>query len=226
MEAVYIVIGLVMIAVLFKAVKKHRETALLKTVTDTSRGTRSELELIRLLLKMGFSAEDVFHDLYVEKRDGYFSQIDAVAVTSAGIVVFEVKDYCGWIFGSGYQNYWTQILAWGKEKNHFYNPVKQNCGHIKALKSRLGYAGNVPFYSVIVFYGDCELRNVHSIPDKTFIVFPQEVVRTLLYILKNCPPVKYKNMPKILEELRRAADNGGNPEIYTRHIDNVRRYYE
>ena len=41
----------------------------------------------------------IFHDLYVEKHKGHFSQIDLVVVTEVGIIVFEVKDYSGWIFG-------------------------------------------------------------------------------------------------------------------------------
>jgi uncharacterized protein YgiM (DUF1202 family) len=82
---------------------KIRDRNLLKNVTDTSRGTKSERDLVLKLLKYGIPKQKTFHDLYVEKREGEFSQTDLVVVTKVGIIVFEVKDYSGWIYGSGNQ---------------------------------------------------------------------------------------------------------------------------
>jgi hypothetical protein len=45
-----------------------------------------------------------------------------------------------------------------KEKEFFYNPVKQNEGHIKAIQRILG--NNYPYYSIIVFSERCELKDV------------------------------------------------------------------
>ena len=39
----------------------------------------------------------IYHDLIIKKDNDEFSQIDLVLVTSEGIIVFEVKDYSGWI---------------------------------------------------------------------------------------------------------------------------------
>jgi len=36
--------------------------------------------------------------LYIRKHNGDFAQIDLVVATKVGIIVFEVKDYRGWIF--------------------------------------------------------------------------------------------------------------------------------
>lgn len=103
------------IAIFFTINQWRKNMALLRTVTDTNRGTWSERKLILKLLKHNIPAITIYHDLYVERYNGQYSQIDAVVVTKAGIIVFEVKDYSGWIFGKGYQNYWTQVLAYGKE---------------------------------------------------------------------------------------------------------------
>ena len=81
-------------------------------------------------------AHVIFHDLYVEKHKGYFSQIDLVVVTEVGIIVFEVKDYSGWLFGSGNQSQWTQVLAYGKQKYRFYNPIMQNNKHVTELRKQ------------------------------------------------------------------------------------------
>ncbi|WP_255202495.1 nuclease-related domain-containing protein [Muribaculum intestinale] len=136
------------IAIFFAIYKWRKSMALLRTVTETHRGTWSERKLVLKLLKHDIPAITVYHDLYVERHRGQYSQIDAVVVTKVGIIVFEVKDYSGWIFGKGYQNYWTQVLAYGKEKHRFYNPILQNKGHIEALKKKLEGIAEVPFYSV------------------------------------------------------------------------------
>ena len=103
------------------------------------------------MLKSRRSPLAISHDIYVTKVGGGFSQIAAVLATSVGIIVFEFKDYSGWIYGNGGQTKWTQVLAYGSEKYRFYNPIKQSRGLIKALKSRLGENGHVPFFSVIIF---------------------------------------------------------------------------
>lgn len=79
--------------------------------------------MILSLLKEGINPKAIFHDLYIQKTNGEYTQIDVAVATKAGIIVFEVKDYSGWIFGNGHQRYWTQILAYGEEKHRFYNPV-------------------------------------------------------------------------------------------------------
>ena len=112
-----------------------------------------------MLWKNGISKENVFHDLYVEKRKGGFSQTDLVILSKVGIIVFEIKDYCGWIYGNGNQPQWTKVLAYGKQKYFFYNPIMQNNTHIAELRKKLSQSENIPFHSIIVFSGDCELKN-------------------------------------------------------------------
>ncbi len=90
---------------------------LLKTVTSPHRGTGTERDLVLKLLKSGVPKETIFHDLYLKKSNGKYCQVDVVVATSAGIIVFEVKRFGGWIFGTGYQREWTQVLAFGLEKH-------------------------------------------------------------------------------------------------------------
>ena len=82
-------------------------------MTQLDRGTWSERDLILELLRAGFKPGALFHDLYIKKHNGQNTQIDLVLATNVGLIVFEVKDYTGWIFGNGGQNQWTQVLAYG-----------------------------------------------------------------------------------------------------------------
>ncbi len=143
-----------------------------------------------------------------------------MVATSAGIIVFEVKRYSGWLFGTGYQKQWTQVLAFGLEKHRFYNPVFQNKTHIENLKRQLNQ-GNVPFFSVIVFYGDCRFKDVSSIPDGVFLIKPDRILETIKTIKEINKPAKYRSKVEVVRILKEAAHNGGNVSIQKQHVQHI-----
>lgn len=219
-----ILIAVIIFAISYAIIKWYRDMALLKTVTDRYRGTQSERKLILDLLKNDIPAITIFHDLYIERRHGQYSQIDTVVVTRVGIIVFEVKDYSGWIFGKGYQNNWTQVLAYGKERHRFYNPIHQNRGHIESLKERLNGIADVPYYSVIIFYGKCFLKNISDIPHGVYVGYAENIMSIVTKILNNNPPAKYNDKWAVINTLREAVARGSNPEIRYKHIQNIRNF--
>lgn len=219
---IFLILLVIIVLICHDANEWRRNRALLRTVTNTRRGTRSERKLILNLLKHNIPAITIFHDLYVERTEGQYSQIDAVVITRVGIIVFEVKEYSGWIFGKGYQNQWTQVLAYGKEKNRFYNPVLQNKGHIEALKTRLEGIADVPFFSVVIFYGKCLLRNISNIPYGTYVDYASATGDIISDIMKNNPPANYNDKLGVINTLKEAVANGENKAIINRHIQNVR----
>ena len=85
----------------------------LNEITSENRGTQSERDLIRSLLDYGISPRAIFHDLIIKNGKNKSAQIDIVVATKVGLIVFEVKDYSGWIFGKGKQNKWTQVFSYG-----------------------------------------------------------------------------------------------------------------
>lgn len=202
-----------------KALEQDRK--LLEQVTKSHRGTRSERNLILRLLKDKIPAQTIFHDLYLKKSNGHFSQIDLVIPTKIGIIVFEIKDFNGWIFGNGRDQQWTQVLAYGKEKYRFYNPIMQNNRHIDELKKQLKQCGNIPFYSVIVFYGDCVLKDISFVPDRTYIVKANRVTELINNILHNNSMVTYTNKHEIVRILKEAMLNGEDIDIQVQHVKNI-----
>lgn len=84
------------------------------------------------------------------------SQIDHLIISDFGIFVIETKNYKGWIFGYENSEYWTQIIYKRKEK--LYNPIKQNLGHIKALKNCLNEYPFIEYKSIIVFTSKAEIK--------------------------------------------------------------------
>ena len=198
--------------------KQNKE--LIQSVTSLSRGTVSEQHLILTLLKSGIQPQAIFHDLYIARNDGKFSQIDLVVPTKVGIIVFEVKDFSGWIYGKGNQTKWTQVLAYGNEKYRFYNPIMQNNSHIKQLRKKL--KEDVPFYSVIVFYGDSELQDISFIPRRTFVTKWYRVIDVVNTIIQENPLANYKNKHQVVDVLKEAVTNGNIFETEIQHIKNIK----
>ena len=194
---------------------------LLKTVTKLDRGTKTERDLVLKLLKSGIPSEMIFHDLYLKNFNGNYAQIDLVVVTNVGIIVIEVKNYKGWIFGNGYKPYWVQVLAYGKRKYRFYNPILQNNKHVQDLKKNLYYE-NIPFFSVIVFYGDCVLKNIDFVPKGAYLVKSNRILEVINTILKNNELAHYNRKTEVNRILSEAVKNGEDHEMQKNHINNIK----
>jgi predicted RNA-binding Zn-ribbon protein involved in translation (DUF1610 family) len=95
------------------------------------------------------------------------SQIDHIVISPYGIFVIETKNYNGWIHGSEDSEYWVQTFY--RHKTKFRNPIKQNWGHIYALKENLPEYEKVPYYPIIVFVGTGKLKNLHVSTDVIYI---------------------------------------------------------
>ncbi len=218
----WFILGTFFLVVFFFIFRKIRNKKILETVTKSNRGTRSERDLVLKLLKYGIPAQSIFHDLYVKNLKGEFSQIDIVVATKVGIIVFEVKDYSGWIFGNGQYSQWTQILAYGKRKYRFYNPIKQNNKHIVDLRKQLKQFKNIPFYSIVVFYGDSVLKDISFVPNGTFLVKSKRVLEVMNIIMSKNKSAQYTDKFEVVRVLKDAVKNGESMETQTQHIENIK----
>lgn len=199
-----------------------KDRKLLKSVTSLNRGTRSERKMVLKILKSGIKPTSIYHDLYLDNGNEKYSQIDLVVATNVGIVVFEVKEYSGWIFGNQNQRNWTQLLAYGRQKYHFYNPIFQNKKHIEDFK-KISIFDDIPFFSMIVFFGDCEFKNFIELPGNTFLTKSSNVMDRFNEVLENNPLVNYSNKWDIVSLLKQAVSNGENSNICKKHIQNIQK---
>jgi hypothetical protein len=120
----------------------------------------------------------VLRNLLFNDENGTSSEIDLVCITPVGIYVIESKNYSGWIFGGVDQQNWTQTFA-NQTKNRFYNPILQNEGHIKVLKSKLSKLSDINYYSVVVFSDDASLKSVPRSEYQTMILNLGELCDTI-----------------------------------------------
>lgn len=217
----WIAAGLIFLICFIPILQIIRDKRLLKTVTSVNRGTKTERDLILTLLKRGIPAQTIFHDLYIRKQNGKFSQIDVVVATAEGILVFEVKDYSGRIYGDANYTNWTKVMAYGKKKYRFYNPIKQNNSHIQSLKKQLEQFKNIPFFSIILFYGNCELKEINYVPQGTYLVKAHRLFEVLKHIKKNNETAAFTDKWSVLNLLHNAVKNGEGLDNQKQHNEDI-----
>ena len=101
-----------------------------------------------------------YHDVTLPTANGGTTQIDHLIVSPFGVFVVETKTMSGLILGRAGDRMWTQALPSG-QRHTFYNPIRQNQGHVRALK-RLCLA-KVRYHPVTVFLGNSKFA--YSMPD-------------------------------------------------------------
>lgn len=114
-----------------------------------ARGKRGEATVKLFIGETVPGEKYIINDIIIKDENGKTSQIDHIVINRNGIFVIETKNYSGRIYGNETQQEWTQVLQYGKVKNKFYNPVKQNATHVRRIKEATNT--QIPIYSLIVF---------------------------------------------------------------------------
>jgi hypothetical protein len=142
----------------------------------------------------------ILHDLYIPIDNGRkTSQVDHVVLSPKGIFVIETKNYKGWITGAEQSQYWKKTFY--QRKDRFNNPIWQNYGHIKALKEYLGeMVENVPFYSIIVFGDQAQLKFQKEF--KNAFVIKRNMLIAVIKETGNHSVLNYLSFKKIQQKLQ------------------------
>ena len=145
--------------------------------TPTVKGKIGEARVSRRLKKLAKkNGGQIFDNVIIPGENDKTSQIDHIYVCKYGVFVVETKNYAGRIYGTDGQLEWTQVLAYGHNKNKLYNPVKQNGTHIGRLSDVLKL--DVTFFSVVVFVkaniDNVDSDYVYSIRDLKYLLFEME----------------------------------------------------
>ena len=154
----------------------------------------------------------IIPDQVTDPNRRYTTQIDHVVVSPYGIFVIETKNFSGWIFGEEKSQQWAQTFK-EKEGQLFYNPIKQNWGHIFALSEHLRI--NVKLFKpVIVFSNHCKLDVETTIP----VVYVAELKSLILNYTQKIIPER--NVSAIFNRLSSLCLN--EEEMENRHVQSIR----
>lgn len=136
--------------------KKKSGNGIFKTFFD--KGYKGEFILYKKLIKI-FGKEYVFTNLYLDNVNTEKTEIDVIAISNKKIYVFEMKNYRGNVYGSEKDVHWTQVFN-RFSKYKFYNPLRQNYAHTKALEKYLDVElTNIE--PVVVFSNSSKLRKIN-----------------------------------------------------------------
>lgn len=165
-----------------------------------------------------FSDFKVLKNVYVPYKD-QTTEIDLLMIHECGIFVFESKNYSGWIFGKADQLNWVQSLP-NKQKNKFYNPIRQNQTHIKALADYLQMPTDA-FTSYIIFSERCELKQVPENTEQVVIVRRPNMLKHLRATFKTRPTIySHHEIDALAAKL--APLTNKTEEEKQQHIDNIK----
>jgi hypothetical protein len=143
----------------------------------TVKGKFGEAKVSFVLNRLDEENYFILNDLLIPTENGKTTQIDHVVVSPFGIFVLETKNYQGWIFGDEKSKYWTQTIY--KRKERFYNPVRQNYGHIKSIEAVLEDIYDGPFYSLIVFSSKATLKKINVSSSNVKVINTLQSLRTI-----------------------------------------------
>ena len=111
------------------------------------RGKIGESKVAAILATLPKDQYQIFNDVILPTKRST-TQIDHIVVSPFGLFVIETKNYKGLIYGGEDAENWTKNM-WGN-KYSFYNPLKQNNGHVNALQAILDIPRS-SFIPIVVF---------------------------------------------------------------------------
>ena len=150
-----------------------------KTYFD--KGNYGEFQLYRKVIRV-FGKASVLTNIYLDNVNTEMTEIDVLAVSKKRIYIFEMKNYSGYIFGSQTDKNWTQVLN-KRTKNKFYNPLKQNFAHTKAVQSYLDIDNDL-LVPIVVFSNRSKLSKI-NVGEKHHVMQFSKAIRLIKSIEKN-----------------------------------------
>ncbi len=182
------------------------------------KGRRGENFIAKVLYETVPGEFQVFRNVYVPNGDAT-TEIDLVMVHETGIFAFESKNYNGLISGSMDALNWAYIHP-NRKKYLFYNPVRQNRTHIKALSKYLQIPEN-RFFSYIVFSKHCKLERVPESTRSVVITRAPELAAELQDMLSALPALYSAEEVRAISD-RLAPLTNVDSAVKAKHIRDIR----
>lgn len=134
-----------------------------------NKGKYGEYLTSRIIEKNALTSHKQLVNVYVPKRNSdELTEVDLLYIDRTGLYIIESKNYSGWIFGNEAHQNWTQSMP-NKKKFKFYNPIRQNATHIRAVQDFLALPKEV-IHSVIVFSERCSLKKIEVTSENVHVL--------------------------------------------------------
>ena len=220
-EVIYYLVLLVYELITFKTsgYKEKTNVGFLKTYFN--KGNYGEFKFYKKLIKI-IPKENVYTNIYLDNENTEFTEIDMLAITSNGIYVFEIKNYRGMIYGSENDRNWTQVFN-RRSKFQFYNPIRQNYAHIKAVENYLETDSN-NIIPMIAFSNNSSFKKL-NISTSTHVYHFREIFKKIKTYEKNSNNLLNEDI--VLEYKEKISlRTHASEEQKEQHIQNVQEHVE
>lgn len=184
----------------------------LKLYKSKIKGYIGERLVGKKLKKLNKREYKVINNLLLKTTKGS-TQIDHIVISKYGVFVIETKNYKGIIKGNEYDDNWNQILI--NKSETLRNPIKQNNGHIKALKDLIPELRCKNIKSIILFTKRAKLK----VNCETSVTYFNKVNK----IIKKCRSEEFtkEDIEKIYNKLNELNVNSFKER--KTHVKNVKR---
>lgn len=178
-------------------------------------GYDGEYQLFKYLISSShFQYSKILTNLNIPvfNRNNKTTEIDILLITPQGIIVFEVKNYSGRIYGKDFEPIWTQYFV-SANNNKFNNPIKQNQYHI----DNLSHIVNCSKYHSFVYFAnkDCNLSNIYFDTDRYIVSNWYNFEDELDKIAKNPVILSNDDIDALFNELKVYSKETDSPDIYS-----------
>lgn len=165
---------------------------------------------------LAFYGKVTFRNIVLDSRGGNtpHTEIDEVIVSPYGIFCIEYKSHKGIIFGDEKDSHWTQCLT--KNRYSFYNPLRQNYKHVRALEDLLEGRLRAPIYSYAVF------TDAHQVHVKSNRVFGSPAAMYLEISKQQKRVYSLGEVDAIAKKLELAQQKGA--DLLPMHVQEVQQY--
>jgi len=124
------------------------------------------------------------HNLLLENKVLGYSQIDHIVFTTKGIAVIETKYHLNYkIYGSEYDNKWTYKHRKGFT-NQRPNPMKQNYGHIQALKEIIN-DDSISYYNIVSYVDVSKIEKCDLVNKNSKCIYTYDLPKTIKELVEN-----------------------------------------
>lgn len=147
---------------------------LIKIYKSKIKGYIGEKQASNKLSKLNKRKYKVINDVLLKTANGS-TQIDHIVISIYGVFVIETKNYKGIIKGNEYDEKWSQILI--NKNENLRNPIKQNNGHINAIKDLLPEIRYKNIKSIILFTKRARLK-VNAVTNVTYINKVNKIIKS------------------------------------------------
>ena len=80
----------------------------------------------------------------------------------------------------------------------------------------------LPMYSLVVFAGDCELKDVTFIPHDCYLATYYRAIDAVYDIIQSHPIVQYNDRWEVANLLKASVDKGNNIYLQEQHVQKIR----